>query len=85
MANGTAAKTPSANPNGDGFFAQLMNARFIRFIKEAWNETFHKASWPTKKELWAFTVVVLFALFVVGAWIGSLDALLKLITAQIPK
>ncbi|MCX6344745.1 MAG: preprotein translocase subunit SecE [Armatimonadetes bacterium] len=83
MANGTAAKTPSANPKGDGFFARLINWRFLRFIKESWNETFHKSSWPTKKELWAFTVVVLFALIIVGAWIGTLDAIFKAITEMI--
>ncbi len=83
MANGTTAKTPSANPNGNGFFAKFMNMRFVRFVKESWNETFHKSSWPTKKELWALTIVVLFALIVVGAWIGTLDAILKWFTEMI--
>lgn len=87
MANGSAAKAPTAS-NGDGFFARIkkgfLGSRTWRFLVECKVETFEKSAWPTKRELWAFTVVVLFALLVVGTWIGVLDWILGQITALLP-
>ena len=74
MANGTVAKT-APKPKGEGLFARLK-----KFIRESYVETRHKSSWPTRAELWQFTLVVLFALLVVSAYIGILDWLMAWIT-----
>lgn len=66
MANGTATNTTSGRR--EGFFGKVG-----RFLKEAWIETVHKASWPTLPELRSFTIVVIFAVLVVAAYIGVLD------------
>ena len=79
MANGTAAKV-ATKPKGEGIFSRLG-----KFIRESYVETCHKSAWPTKTELRQFTIVVIFAVFVVAFWIGGLDfvfgEITKLITA----
>lgn len=82
MANGTAAKTPSAN-TGEGFMTRFGKSRFGRFLIDSWVETFQKSSWPSRKELTSFTIVVLFALLVVGGFIGILDGVMSKITEWI--
>ena len=86
MANGSTAKAPPAN-SGEGLFTRMMRgirqSKLGRFLIECKIETVDKASWPTRKELWAFTLVVLFALVVVAAWIGALDTILQNITELI--
>ena len=86
MANGSTAKAPAAN-SGDGLFTRMWKGirqgKLVRFLIECKIETMDKASWPTRKELWAFTLVVLFALVVVAAWIGALDTILQQITERI--
>jgi len=79
MANGTVAKS-APKPKGENFFA-----RAIRFIRESYVETRHKSSWPTRAELWQFTLVVLFALIVCVVWIGVLDWFMGWLTTQISK
>lgn len=78
MANGTVAKATAAKPKGEGFFA-----RFIKFVRESYIETWHKSSWPTMQELRQFTIVVIFAIAVVGLWIGGIDFILSRITELI--
>lgn len=77
MAGGTAAKTASS-PKGEGFFTRL-----VKFVRESYVETRHKSAWPTRSELWRFTLVVIFALVVVSVWIGGLDAILRVVTDSI--
>jgi preprotein translocase SecE subunit len=62
---------------------RIREGKLVRFLIECKIETMDKASWPTRKELWAFTLVVLFALVVVAAWIGVLDTILQNITELI--
>ncbi len=78
MANGTVAKAAAAKPKGDGLFA-----RFMRFVRESYIETVHKSAWPTRHELSQFTLVVLFAILVVGFWIGGIDFILSRVTEMI--
>jgi preprotein translocase subunit SecE len=78
MANTAATKT-AAKPNGEGFFA-----RFIKFVKESWYETFKKSSWPTKAELRQFTIVVIFTIVAIAVYIGAIDFVLTKLTEAIP-
>ena len=86
MGNASTAKAPSAN-SGEGLFTRMWRgireSSLGRFLVECKIEALDKASWPTRKELWAFTLVVLFALVVVASWIGVLDAILQQITERI--
>lgn len=75
MANSTAAKV-AQRAKGDGFFTKLW-----KFIRESYIETRYKSAWPTRTELRQFTVVVIFAVLVVGFWIAGLDVLLRMILA----
>ena len=74
MANGSVAKAVS-KPKGEGVFARL-----VKFLKEAWYETFHKSAWPSWTELRQFTVVVIFALIAVAVYIGVIDFVLARFT-----
>jgi len=77
MANESVAKT-APKPKGEGW-----GSRLVKFVKESWNETFHKSSWPSKQELRQFTIVVIFAILVVGFWIAGLDVVMQFITEMI--
>lgn len=79
MSNGSAAKA-SSKPAGDGIFT-----RFKKFLVDSYNETFKKASWPTKTELRQFTLVVIFAVAIVSIYIGGIDFILSEITKQLGK
>ena len=43
-----------------------------QFVKETIGEL-RKVSWPTRKEAWNLTIVVLIVLFVMTIFLGSLD------------
>ena len=77
MANSAAAKMPQ-KAKGDGIFAKIW-----RFIRESYVETRYKSAWPTWTELRQFTVVVIFAVLVVGLWMASLDLFLARFTAYL--
>ncbi|MCE5313405.1 MAG: preprotein translocase subunit SecE [Armatimonadota bacterium] len=79
MANSAATKT-ATKPKGEGLFA-----RFIKFIRESWYETFKKSSWPTRTELRQFTVVVIFTIVAIAVYIGAIDFILTKVTEAIPK
>jgi preprotein translocase SecE subunit len=73
MANSTAAKV-AQKAKGDSIFAKMW-----KFIRESYIETRYKSAWPTWTELRSFTLVVIFAVLVVGCWISGLDILFKMI------
>jgi preprotein translocase SecE subunit len=77
MANSAAAKAPQ-KAKGDGIFV-----RIYRFIRESYVETRFKSAWPTFAELRSFTLVVIFAVVVVAAWIGTLDAFFGTVTRSL--
>ena len=74
MANSAAAKS-AQRPKGDSIFAKI-----TKFIRESYVETRFKSAWPTWAELRQFTIVVIFAVAVVAAWIGVIDVALRMIT-----
>lgn len=73
MANSTAAKV-APRAKGESIFARMW-----KFIRESYIETRYKSAWPTWAELRQFTMVVIFAVLVVGCWISGLDVVLKMI------
>lgn len=77
MANSAAVKAPQKS-KGAGIFA-----RMGRFIRESYVETRYKSAWPTLPELRSFTLVVIFAVVVVAAWIATLDAALGWFTSHL--
>ena len=77
MANGATARMPG-KAKGDGIFTKIG-----RFIRESYVETRYKSAWPTWPELRQFTVVVIFAVVVVGLWMAALDLFLREITTQL--
>ena len=77
MANGSVVKA-TPKPKGEGWMS-----RFGKFVREAYIEAWHKSAWPTWTELRQYTVVVIFAVLVVSAWIGSIDFVLGRITENI--
>ena len=62
----------------DNFFKRMW-----RFMRESYIEVAKKAAWPTWPELKNFTAVVIFAVVVVGIFIGSLDFILTKVTRLI--
>ena len=50
-----------------------------KFLKESYFEV-KKCSWPSWIELRQFTIVVIFALIVVAAWMGAMNFLMTEIT-----
>jgi len=77
MANSTAAKMPQ-KAKGEGIFGKMW-----KFVRESYVETRYKSAWPTWTELRQFTVVVIFAVLVVGFWMAALDVVFRAISAQL--
>jgi preprotein translocase subunit SecE len=50
--------------------------RSVEFVKEAWQEL-KKVHWPTRKETYSATVVVLVAVVVVAVFLGLVDLALS--------
>ena len=84
MANGSAAKAAS-KPKGDSIFTRIgrVFTSLGRFVRESYVETWHKSAWPTWTELRQFTIVVIFAVLVVAAWIAGIDFVLTRVTESI--
>jgi len=57
----------------EGFFSRLKT-----FLKNAWHEL-KKVHWPNKKELWAYTGVVIVTVVIVAAMIFVFDSALSLL------
>jgi preprotein translocase subunit SecE len=47
--------------------------RLINYVKEAYNELIHKASWPTFAELQNSTIVVMVASLVIALVVLAMD------------
>lgn len=53
-----------------------------RFLSEVWGEL-KKVQWPTRDELYAFTIMVIIAIIAVGIYVGFLDAILSGVSERI--
>ena len=49
--------------------------RALTFLNEVWTEL-GRVHWPTFKETWAATIVVLVAVAIVAAYLGAVDTVL---------
>ncbi len=47
-----------------------------RFLSEVWGEL-KKVQWPSRDELYGFTLMVIVAIVALGAYLGVLDAVLS--------
>ena len=56
--------------------------KVLDFIRESKAEL-KKVSWPTRKQVWYSTLVVVALTFVVGAYLGLVDLLLTAVFARI--
>ena len=55
-----------------------------RFLQDVWHEL-QRVVWPSKEEAYAFTMVVVIAVLVVAAYMGTLDLLTTYITRDLLK
>jgi len=53
--------------------------RVIQFFTDSWTEL-KKVAWPSRAEVWRFTVVVLFAVATIAIFIYACDKLLTVMT-----
>lgn len=53
-----------------------------RFLREVYDEL-RKVVWPTGGELYRYTLVVIFTVILLGAFIGGTDYLLSAITKRV--
>ncbi len=56
--------------------------RVLRFTRESWAEL-KKVSWPTKKQIWYSTLVVLALTLAMAAVLGFMDFLLTAVFSRI--
>lgn len=56
-------------------------SRFAGFIHEVWVEL-KKTTWPTPKEAWRLTVVVIGVIVAVAVYVGAIDFVLTMITKK---
>ena len=56
--------------------------KVLDFIRESKAEL-KKVAWPTKKQVWYSTLVVVELTFIVGAYLGLVDAILTAVFASI--
>jgi preprotein translocase subunit SecE len=54
----------------------------VRFLREVFDEL-RKVVWPTWGELYRYTLVVIFTVIVLGAFIGGVDYALELLARKI--
>jgi len=80
MAETNVAKVSSktVKSNGGPKIKQWV-VRFGKFLKESYYEV-KKCAWPSWLELRQFTIVVIFALVVVAAWMAGINSLMTAIT-----
>ena len=53
----------------------------VRFLREVFDEL-RKVVWPTWGELYRYTLIVIFTVIVLGAFIGGVDYALELIARR---
>ncbi len=53
-----------------------------RFLHEVWGEL-KKVQWPSRDELYGFTIIVIVAIIAVGAYIGLLDVVMTRISEPV--
>lgn len=53
-----------------------------RFLNEVWGEL-KKVQWPSREELYAFTIIVIVAIIAVGIYVGVLDLALTKISDRV--
>ena len=80
MPEEAAAKKPKIEKGKIERKGESFNARMAQFFRESYVEVFKKCAWPTWPELQKFTWVVIFAVLVIGVWIGGLDWILTQVT-----
>lgn len=49
------------------------------YIKDSYNELFHKVSWPTWSELQSSAIVVLVASLLIGLMVFGIDTIFQLV------
>ena len=54
----------------------------VRFLREVFDEL-RKVVWPTWGELYRYTLVVIFTVIVLGAFIGGVDYALELLAKRV--
>jgi len=54
----------------------------LRFLREVYDEL-RKVVWPTAGELYRYTLIVIFTVIVLGAFIGGTDYLLAAIAKRV--
>lgn len=47
--------------------------KFVKYVKESYNELVHKVSWPTPKDLTNSSVIVLIASLVLALVVWAMD------------
>jgi preprotein translocase SecE subunit len=72
-------KTAPSVPGGSAFRGSSLS----QLLKDVWNETRYKTTWPTRPELTRSTTVVLAAIIAVSIYLAVWDWALALIVARL--
>ena len=57
-------------------------AKFATFLTESWQEVRWKVTWPSRKEVWGTTLVVLVTVLLFAVFLGALDVTLKFLVVD---
>ena len=57
--------------------------KFQVFIKESWHEVRHKVTWPTSREVWGTTWVVVATTLAFAAYLYAVDKVMITIMASV--
>ena len=68
------ARASTGTSRASGFFR-----RVAQFFGDSWTEL-KKVAWPSRAEVWRFTVVVLFAVATIAVFIYACDKVLTVVT-----
>lgn len=82
MPDGLAAKT-KADKGKAVAKTDSVWTRISRFFRDSYVEVIKKTIWPTKDEVWKFTLIVIFTLLIVGFWVAGIDYSLTLLTKKL--
>ena len=57
--------------------------KFRAFLQESWHEVRHKVTWPTSREVWGTTSVVVATTLAFAVYLGAVDSVMLFVMRKV--